>query len=61
MAEIYATRQPGNEAPSVLGKHIFALIPSRRRKSMAAGDRSGHPVRRAPRIVYIWPRFRVEF
>ena len=28
---------------------------------MAAGDRSGHPVRRALRIVYIWPRFRVEF
>lgn len=28
---------------------------------MAAGDRSGHPVRRAPRVVYIWPRFRVEF
>lgn len=34
---------------------------SRRRKSMAVGDRSGHPVRRAPRVVYIWPRFRIEF
>lgn len=60
-AEIYISRQSENEAPSILGKDIFALILSKRRKSMAASDRSGHPVRRAPRIVYIWPRFRVEF
>jgi len=55
------SRQARKETPNALGWHIFALIPSSRRKSMAVGDRSGHPVRRAPGVVYIWPRFRIEF